>query len=558
MKTSGQGRFDIVKLREIAGDKVFARGKDYHSAGDVAILRLDAGRVVAQVAGTDDYRTVVTGSGEKIGGECSCPAFRDWGFCKHMVATALAANDAPAAPDGAADGGDELTRIRGHLKAKGVDALVAMIIDLADHDPNLFRKLDLAAVKIGEDAKTIESRLRRAIDEATRIRRFLDYGAVGSWAAGVETTLDAIADIAAGERAGLAVTLAMHAIDRIEQAIDSLDDSDGHCGSLLERAEEIHLSACQAARPNPVALARDLFTREMADHYGAFHGAAARYADVLGETGLAEYRRLAIAAWEELPPLVADKGRPTFSGEHHRLISILDVFAERAGDVDARIALRAKHLSSPWNYLQLAEFCLGQGRADEALRRAEDGLWMFEDQPLDQRLVFLAADLLAKAGRKDEGQAHLRRAFDKAPTLELYQRMRKLGGKAARDHALAFLEARLAREPRDRWHNPADLLVDVLMHEKLHDVAWTAARQHKASLDVRLSLARATETTHATAAVEVYAERVEMRVVGGGYTEAVELIARMARLRPAAAQAAYVAALKERHRRKRNLMKLLG
>ena len=32
------------------------------------------------------------GAARTIGGDCSCPAFEDRGFCKHMVATALAAN----------------------------------------------------------------------------------------------------------------------------------------------------------------------------------------------------------------------------------------------------------------------------------------------------------------------------------------------------------------------------------------------------------------------------------------------------------------------------------
>jgi tetratricopeptide (TPR) repeat protein len=558
MKRSGQGRFDVGRLREVAGEKVFARGKDYYDDGDVALLSIDNDRVLAQVAGTEDYRTVLTGRGRKIGGECSCPAFRDWGFCKHMVATALAANAAPPTADGAVTGGDALGRIRAYLMAKSVDGLVSMIIDLAEHDPNLFRKLDLAATTVGEDAKAIETRLRRAIDEATRIRRFLDYGAVAGWAAGVETALDAVAECIVGKRAAIAVTLAMHAIDRIEQAAENLDDSDGHCGGLLERGQDIHLSACRAARPDPLALARDLFAREMADHYGAFHGAAARYADVLGEAGLAAYRRLAIAAWDKLPPLTARQGRPTFSGEHHRLMGILDFFAERDGDIEARIALRSKDLTSPWSYLQLAEFCAAQGRTDEALRRAEEGLWLFEDQAPDRRLVFLAADLLCKAGRKADALAHLRHAFEKMPDMELYERWRKLGGTAARDHALAVLEARLAHEARGPWHNPVDLLIEVLQRERRHEVAWIAAREHRASLHVKLSLARASEATHPEEAIGVYAERVEALVGAAGYSEAVEIIARMARLRPAAAQAAYVADLKERHRRKRNLMKLLG
>ena len=72
-------------------------------------------------------------------------------------------------------------------------------------------------------------------------------------------------------------------------------------------------------------------------------------------------------------------------------------------------------------------------------------------------------------------------------------------------------------------------------------------------------LARKSETTHPAEALAVYAERVEQHAGVGGdyYAEAVKLITRMATLRDDTAQAAYVLAVKERHGRKRNFMKLL-
>jgi len=164
MKAKDRPRFDIDAVRDLAGDKVFARGAAYHRDGQVAILSIERERVLAQVAGTDDYRTVLTGRGGTIDGECSCRAFSDWGLCKHMVATALAANSLGA--DAEADGA--LARIRSHLKERGVDVLVEMIVGMAERDPALFRRLDLAATTVNGDEKTLEARLRKAIDGATR------------------------------------------------------------------------------------------------------------------------------------------------------------------------------------------------------------------------------------------------------------------------------------------------------------------------------------------------------------------------------------------------------
>src|SRR2546422_751613 len=110
-------RFDLAALRRQVGDAVFERGEDYFQDGAVALLVIEAKRAVAQVAGTHDYRTEVVARGATIGGRCSCPAFSDWGVCKHMVAVALTANDADADPAG--DGG-ALARIRAHLAQKGV------------------------------------------------------------------------------------------------------------------------------------------------------------------------------------------------------------------------------------------------------------------------------------------------------------------------------------------------------------------------------------------------------------------------------------------------------
>lgn len=317
MKDRKRSRFDIDVLREFAGAKVFARGEAYYRSGHVEILVIDPGRVLAQVAGTEDYRTELTGHGEDFDGECSCPAFSDWGFCKHLVATALAPNEFPADE---ANGSGALARIRDHLKQKGVDALVEMVVDLAERDPALFRKLDAAAATMDADDKTLGVRLRKAIDNATRTRGFVDYREASHWAAQVDSALDPISDLASGARACLAVELAEHAIDRIEQALEEIDDSDGHCSTLLSCARDIHLAAICDVRPEPKQLARDLFAREMQDDYGTFEGAVVLYADVLGETGLAEYRRLATEAWEKLPPCTGrrlERESPRQSGSAH-------------------------------------------------------------------------------------------------------------------------------------------------------------------------------------------------------------------------------------------------
>jgi hypothetical protein len=76
----------------------------------------------------------------------------------------------------------------------------------------------------------------------------------------------------------------------------------------------------------------------------------------------------------------------------YSLQSILENFAERVGDIDAMIAVRARDLSSAYRYLEVAKLCVDHGRTTEALKWAEEGLWQFEYDP-DKRLVAFASDL---------------------------------------------------------------------------------------------------------------------------------------------------------------------
>ncbi len=545
----------------MAGDEVFARGSAYHQAGRVELLSVEPRRVLARVTGTDDYRAVLSGTGAEIEGECSCPAFDDWGFCKHLVAVALTVND--PAEEGESTGEPALDRLRRHLLSKGTDALVALILDLAERDTALFRRLEMDAAAVSDDDEALLSRFRKAIDEATGTRGYVDYREASGWADDVETVLDSLAALVSEGRGALALRLAEQAVSRIEEAITEIDDSDGLCSELLERAQEIHLAACRAARPDPVTLAEDLYIREVDGEWDTFRGSAERYADVLGETGLAEMRRLAGAAWEKIPPLHGGgQTADGFSSTRSRIEAIVDFFAERDGDVDARIAIRAKDLSSPWRYLSLAQFCLSQGREDEALRQAEEGLWLFEDDPSDERLVTFAADLNVRIGRTSEAETLLWRAFDRRPSLDLYQRLRRLGGDAARDRAIAKLQVRVTTaEPSTRWLSPADLLIRVLMVEAMFDDAWKAVHAFGATEELRKTLAGASETSHPHEALAVYAACVEQLVGTGGnrnYEEACRLIVRMDSLRETSEQAAYVAGLKLRFKAKRNFMKMLG
>ena len=60
----------------------------------------------------------------------------------------------------------------------------------------------------------------------------------------------------------------------------------------LEKAQDVHLAACEAGTPDPEALAQRLATGALESGWGVFRDGPAKYAPVLGAAGLARYREL--------------------------------------------------------------------------------------------------------------------------------------------------------------------------------------------------------------------------------------------------------------------------
>ncbi len=568
---AGLNRFDIAALRDVAGEKVFARGAAYHEDEHVEIVTIDRTRVLARVIGSEVYRCELVGMGKKFSGECSCPAFSDWGFCKHLVATALAANSLGS---GALEqASSRFAKIREYLRAKGVEGLVEMVVGLAERDPSLLKELELSAAAAGADDSTLLAQFKKAITEATRTHGYVEYRNMRGWAQGIESVLDRIADLIENGRAALVLRLLDHFFARMDQALENIDDSDGGGAHVYAKACNIHLAACSQAKPDPVALARALFAREVDSEWEFFHGASGAYEDILGEVGLAEYRRLATEAWKKVRPLRtgARRAEDDQFSNRYALEAILESFAERDGDVDGIIDIRAKDLSTAHDYLGIAQLCLDHGREPEALKWTEDGLWQFEDNP-DARLIFFASDLYRRIGRGEDADKLLWRTFERAPSLELYERLKSAAGTdriladALRDRALGRLRAELekpAGRSGMRWSSPRELFIRLAMAEGQLADAWMAVDRHGCNDLLLEQLAEASEHSHPAEALKAYADRVERMLRLGGqinYEHAYNMIERMRLLWQALGdtkqQSAYLGDLRNRHKAKRNFMKL--
>ena len=90
MSQSALNTLSVREIRQLAGERFFARGEKYFDEGRVHGLTEYRGQVAAKVAGTEDYRVKLWAERGRLGYSCSCPVGDDEEFCKHCVAVALA------------------------------------------------------------------------------------------------------------------------------------------------------------------------------------------------------------------------------------------------------------------------------------------------------------------------------------------------------------------------------------------------------------------------------------------------------------------------------------
>jgi uncharacterized Zn finger protein len=559
--------FEVAKLRTAAGAKVFERGEDYYADGSVDILTFSTSRVTAQVTGTQPYFVDLAYSKGKLSGSCSCPAYVDHGFCKHMVATGLMANDHVLGQPAETDSPDTIENV---LRSLDHEALVKLVIDIAGSDPKALHALSLKTAMISpadSDVPSLAKKLKREIKAATRVGEFIGYDEVSAWAARVEDLIDSIEGLLAKGHSALVMELADLLREQLNDAFEAIDDSDGQMGMLVSRAMQLHLAACRLACPDPVQLAKDLFAREMADD---LEDTIETYADLLGDSGRQEMERLASAAWAKLrPPRTGvDNDDDGAWSTYPQLATMLDRFAADRGDLQARIDIRKRDLSNPGRYLDLAKLCEEHGRTDEAIKWVEDGLFIFEDSR-DDRFVLYAADLFMRHGRAHDRSALLWRAFARSPSIDLHKKLvHNLKGESrvqVTDRAIELIRTRKPDTGRPRFQNDDDLVISILSSERRLDEAWTLAASAKCTLYCLEELAQASEKSHPRQALEVHQRRVTRLVQTGGnqnYAEAQRLIKRMRIIAKqggeANGQATFESDLLAKHHAKRNFIKLMS
>lgn len=322
------------------------------------------------------------------------------------------------------------------------------------------------------------------------------------------------------------------------------DDSSGAIGDVARRLLEIHEHLGDAGVADPKALAKWMI-RFSFDDQEFFNPDPVRYADALGESGLAVLRR-------EVGERMAAPD-PDFAVRHvQERLAVLD------GDVDRVVELLGGDLDRPHDFIRVAEAMLELDRSDDALAWARRGIdsvtgWQV-GQPYD-----IAAGVLADRG-DDAGVLDLRREqHQRRPSSTTYAKLKSAASPGAwADEQAAAREVLGARDLGG--------LVDALLADGDVD-AWTAATDANPETigDQRWArLAEEREATHPAAALNVYLRLVDSTLQQADRRNYRAAAKQLERAQKAAAAAdlsdefdEHLAALREQHRRWPTLIGIL-
>lgn len=567
--------FTAARALELAGPRSYPRGVLYHREGRVEPEAGEDTRLRATVRGSMPYVVELWVDDVQPRWSCTCPAADDGAFCKHCVAVALSlgSSNPPVTllpPPPSSPPAPELQELVDFVEGLPRERLEKIVLGVAETDWRLGERL-LAEARAGRGVELDIAVWRSRIDDAfAPYGDFVSYREAEDWASDVGELIGVLEELADTGHPVPAVLLAEYAHRRADEAVQYVDDSDGWLTTISTRLADLHLDACTEARPDPVDLADRLVDLELTSELDGFHRAAATHAEVLGPTGLAEYRRQLEPRWENLHADPRDDDWSTSFAVRQAMVG----WALGTGDPDALIEVYSDEPLRADAVLEVARSLADAGREDEAADRARRGLDEFGDRPWQTGpLREFLAELLRAGGDTRAAVELFWEAFEVSPSMSTYRRLlEEAGGEGGwSDRCVSLLRARLdeptvAEAPP---HHPmvphrAQALIEILLYEGCVEEAWAAATTFDCDQRLWHTLARAREDTHPLDAVGVYEVEVLDRInqkKTPAYRSAVELMSRIRRLAGQAGEPERFATLLERvrteHRAKRNLKKLL-
>lgn len=364
------------------------------------------------------------------------------------------------------------------LAALGADRLAALLMELADADPDIARRVRLA-VAAAEGPEAVARQVRKRFAALRRSTKFLNWNRTRPLARELGDLRDVITDDIAPVAPGLALDLIWEFLALAEPTHERCDDSNGDIGIQFTFVVDAIGETAGRAKPDPTLLAEQVFEAIQANGYGQYDGLIGALGPALGDAGLVHLKgrvealaeqpietppedEREVVGWSSSGPVYRDTIARSSRDTTVRM-ALADI-ADASGDVDAYVAtLSEAARTAPGVAVDMAGRYLAAGRAGEALAALEA---VSPDRPAfaNGAVDAMKVAVLEHLGRADEAQALRWGAFEaRLETGALREYLKRLPDfeddeteRAALAHAASFPSAHVALSFLTGWPAPRE------------------------------------------------------------------------------------------------------
>lgn len=363
-----------------------------------------------------------------------------------------------------------------NLKALGADRLADLLVDLAEQDAGLTRKLRMALTathakdKLG---KEIEKRLRTI----QRSRGFLPWDRIKPLAAELDTLRQSILDDVATTDIAQAISAMRLLVELAPSVYERSDDSSGYLSDVFrEAASDLGALWGRQSGPDPASIVGDLLTLLDNDGYGTCDQLLTSCGEALGESGATMLRTTLLTRLHDLP---ASRGREDYRADIARMQTLrhLRDLADAMDNVDAYIEAVGLSDRQSAHISDVARRLLDKRRPQEALE------WLDRETDEESRFRRGNDDLRIEAcevvGDRDKAQSLRWKIFRERLSLPHWQ--------AYQRHLSDYDAIDAEEQALDHIRNfpVRSVALSTLLEWPALDAAARLVREHTAGLDGR-------------------------------------------------------------------------
>lgn len=524
-------------IRALASPQSFERGFSYFRNDALFNTRRVGNELCGHCHGSsyNPYRvSAQLGLGGVITAHCTCSY--DWGgICKHIVALLLTWVHTPGVFQSVAPTDERLT-------GKSKEELIALIQEMLKREPDLERLLDLPLQPDPETPFDLDA-FRRQIDFIF-LDEFPDPSELAFEIAAITETADRFA---VGEHWAAAGALYHLILSKIVPSYDQLHDDDGDISSVLQQCA-LGIERC-LTEDGPDSATRQLWFEILLEaelmeiQMGGIEVAYPARNILVEHTNAEEWKRIE----ERVRQIIASLDDRYSGWKQETLVNFLaqrlkrtgrepeitDLIFElgseeqqafelvRQGQFEAALSIAREHfVDLPGLVLQFADALVEAGGIAEAVA-------YITSQLVTRSRASYLSWLMQSAEKQQDPETTLKwqlSLFHELPNLENYSNLRAIAQRL--DQWEPLRPGLIQKLEADQHWN---LLIEIVLEEgdvtrALEYLPFQSGGRHD------LQVARAAETSHLQAAIEIYYQRVERLIRARGranYREAVVILQRV-------------------------------